>query len=332
MTKIQVRNVGTDTITTHNGRMIHANALEVHYNGQMIPLPMVAPNQLEIYYARRSNFGDFDIPLAQYVRYIGPNTDFRLANEKRIISNYYQKFVNAHPNALVDILLQYSEDYPIRASHRYALNEIQTNTNSPFLTDIEVDREQSAEDFINQTLDLQDEFPEKNVRPTLDMAMRTKGLLTDKVKLLIKYKVPSVNLRFRGLKRTFKNWIALSEIIGGKNIWCNVVGCTRRWYGKKRISILAPLLELGVHTVSIGNLKSMGGFKVQPFLLDNSTMYFDSAPRGVTYYESRARSVFVHRHHLTNARKHIINKKFYSYFVKSKPGMNQSLNFLQLLS
>jgi len=88
LTKIQVRNVGTDTIITHNGRMIHANALEVHYNGQIIPLPMVAPNQLEIDYARRAGFGSYDIPISQYVKYIGPENDFRSAAEKNLIINH----------------------------------------------------------------------------------------------------------------------------------------------------------------------------------------------------------------------------------------------------
>lgn len=332
LAKIQVRNVGTDTIITHNGRMIHANALEVHYNEQIIPLPMVAPNQLEIDYARRAGFGSYDIPISQYVKYIGPENDFRNANEKNLIINRYRKFIQAHPNSLVDILLQYRENYPIKQSHRYALHEIQTRAGSLFLTDIEVDKQQSAEDFINQTLDLRDEFPDFIVRPTLDMVMRPKELFQEKVNLLVKYKIPSFNVRFRGLKRAFKNWIVLSEAIGGKNIWCNVVGITRRWYGKKKISMTASLFQLGVHTVSIGNMKAAGGFKVQPFLVDNSTMFFNQAPKNITYPESRADSIFVHQRHLSNGRRYIINGNFYSNFVKSKPGMNQMLNFIQLLS
>lgn len=332
MANIVVRNVGTDFVTTPNGRILHANAAEIYYNGYTVPLPAVIPNQLEMKYAHQSSFGGFDIPIFQHVYYVDFNLDFRDTAIKNQISNNFKKTLDANPNSLGDIFLQYREDYPIKQSHRSAWHEIALKASSKILPDIEVNIEQSAQDFINQCTDLRDNNPDHIIRPILDMGMRTNGLLEEKIKLLIKNKFPCFQARYRPIKLRFKNWIALSNAIAEQNIWCNVVGCTRRWYGKQKISVLAPLFQLGVHSVSFGNLKVFGAFKIQPFQLDVTTLCYNPAPRGVTYPESRADAVFTHDRHLALARRHIINRDFYSYFVKSKDGTRQAFQLLQLLS
>ncbi len=332
MVKIEVKNVGTDYVSTPTGRFLHANAAEIYFNGKAIPLPMIVPNQLELKYSHQAGFGGFDIQLFQYVEAIDFKTDFRSPSVRRLLTQNFKKLLTSYPNLLGDIFLQYREDYPIKQSHRSTFHEVQVDANSTFLSDIEVNREQSAEDFINQSLELRDEYPDHIIRPTLDIGMRTTGLFSQKVNLLIKNKFPSFNIRFRAIKKSFKNWIGLSEIIAGQNIWCNVEGTTRRWFGKKRISQLAILFNLGIHTVSHGNLKAYGGFKVQPFLLDTSTLLYNPAPPGVTYPVSRADDVFTHERHLTLARRHIINKDYFSYYTKSKSGTKQALYLLQLLS
>ena len=327
-----VRNVGTDYVITPTGRVLHANAAEVHYNGKVIPLPMIVPNQIELKYAHQARWGSYDIGLFQYVEGIDFKTDYSSIAVKNHLTNNYRKLISGNPDLLGDFFIQHRPDYPIKRIHRKVFHEIQIDADATFLSDFEINREQSESDFITQSLELQDMHPDFVVRPTLDIGMRTSGLLHGKISLLVKNKFPSFSIRFRAIKQNFKNWIALSDAIAEKNIWCHVVGTTRRWFGKKKISSLAPLFNLGIHTVSHGNLRVYGGFKVQPFLLDTSTLLYNQAPSNVTYPESRADDIFSHESHLSLSRVHILHKDYYSYFVKSKPGTKQALQLLQLLS
>lgn len=332
MTRITVRNVGVDFIATPSGRLLHANAVEVFFKDVLIPLPAIVPNQLELGYARRARLGNYEIQAFQHVEAINFNIDFRLKVVKDQITKNFKNQLSQNPGLLGDLFLQHREDYPIKESHRTAYHEMQLVANSSFLSDIEVNREQSATDFITQILELQDEFPNKVIRPILDVGMRKNGLFQEKVNLLIKNKFPTFTVRFRALKRSFKNWIGLSDIIAGQNVWCNVAGTTRRWFGKKKISQIVPLFQLGVHSVSHGNLRAYGGFKVQPFLLDRTTFCYNPAPSTTTYAESRADDIFTHEDYSAWSRAHIRKRDFYSDFCKSKSGMKHALQLLHLLS
>lgn len=319
---ISINNIGTDTFVG-NRHIIGVNAIDVSIDGKKLELPLIVPNKIELKYSKiAKNY--FRMPLFQMVHRAYNIKEIRCLKKAADISDDYEKLILDYKQAIGDFYLQIPQDNHLLQVDREIIHEIQVNAGARILSDYELNRSQSINDFENQILQLRQEYSNFIISPTLDIGIPDEGLFAKKVDKILEHGFDRFNVIFRSIPENITNWIDLSTKIYGKNIWCNVVGATPRWHGKTRIGQISRAFLFGVHTVSMG-YPWRGSLNMPAYNFDAATHCFELAPNRITYEQSRSDSILIQRNQNTIARRNIIAKKFFSNYVSNRKGLQQSL-------
>jgi hypothetical protein len=325
--RFQIKNVGIDIYETSR-TLVGANAITCTTQYGKLRSPMISPHQSEL---SKSDLAKIPLnsSLFQYVHIPRKDNKVNEKNTKETITNDYKKWIDKYPKLITDFYYQYYPDYPPTIVERNAILDIQRDAGAKILSDYETNPEQTVEKFEEQILSFRNDNKKYIPSPTLDIDIRTIGLFTKKLDKILEHKFQRFNVIFRSLLTYQVNWIDLSHRLLQKNIWCNVVGVPQRFLsGTNPISLLSVPFLYGVHSTSLGypiirNKKTKK--KIQKYSFNNNTYTFDKI-FSASESENRTTSFNEHVDELKIARKHIINRKFYSQYIPSKSGLLEILN------
>lgn len=320
--KININNVGNDGFTGSR-HSIGVNAIDVHVGGRDLELPMIVPNRIELEYSRISRH-QMRMPLIQMVQRVMNISEIRNTRKQTEITENYERLLTGNRHALGDLYLQYPQDNTLQQADRETIHAIQVNAGALILSDYELDRTQSADDFEAQILQSLQEYPKHVVSPTLDIGIQDEGLFAKKVDKILENDFDRFNVIFRSIPQNITNWIDLSTKIFGKKVWCNVVGTIPRWHGKTRISQVSRVFLFGAHSVSMG-YPWRGTPDAPAYSFDANTHCFVLANHGITYEQSRTQNVFTQRVQNSTARRHIIAGTYFTDYVLNRNGLQRSL-------
>jgi hypothetical protein len=313
--KINVINVGTD-IYTGPRHKIAVNAIDVEIDKKKYELPKAVPNRAELTYSQTSKI-KLDESMFQSVHRISNISQIRQTVERTDITNQYKTLLQRRPNSVGDFYLQYPQNNILKQSDRELIHEIQVNAGAIIISDYELNREQNENIFESDIIQLRKDYPKHLACPTIDIGMQTENLFGKKVDKIIGSGFDRFNVIYRSTQENRANWLDLSIKLLGKNIWCNVVGVTPRWKIKSRLSNLARVFAFGVHTASLG-YPWQSSANVPSYNLNGNTLCYELIRTGMTYPESRVASINTHQQQLIIARKHIINRSYFTKYVPTK--------------
>lgn len=326
--QIKIKNVGFDFHESpHN--LIGVNAVDatlVHYN---LEFPMISSHQSEL-----SKSEDAKIllksPLVQYIHLPKKGNKINEKITKDSVTENYKTLIEKHPELVIDFYYQYYPNYPPNDKERDAILDIQRNAGSIILSDYEINPNQTVDEFESQILDLQNNNSKYVLSPTLDIGMQTIGLFAKKIDKLIEHKFQRFNVIYRSIFTYQVNWIELSHKIFEKDIWCNVVGVPQRYLSNTNtISLLSTILLYGVHSASLGYpiIRKKKNAQPSKYNFNNTTFHFDKV-KNLSDAQSRAISINEQVEELKIARKHIIQKTFFSEYVQTKNGLLEALQMI----
>lgn len=325
--KISITNVGFDFHESQHN-LIGANALDAIIGKHDLQFPMIAPHQSEL---KKSKLAKIQLrsPLLQYVHVPKRQSSITDTATKQDITQDYGDLLHDNPEVIGDFFYQYYPSYPPNNKEREAILDVQRNAGAMILSDYESKPEQSVEKFEQDILDLRNNNRKFIPSPTIDIGITTIGLFAKKVDKLIEHKFQRFNVVYRTVIANQVNWIDLSHRLFTKNIWCNIVGIQQRYLSKiNPVSLTSTSFLYGAHSASLGYpIIRNKNQKIQKLKhnFNNLTYTFDEVDN-ISDSESRTISINDQINELAIARKHIINKTFFSQYVKSKSGLLETLN------
>ena len=317
--------VNNQANVSHTGSQytISANAISADIDGVRYDLPWVVPNKAELDYSRSAGI-PLNSPLFQYVhRTLNVNSLREAIRVERATDNY-REYLNA-TNGLGDLYLQYPQSNALTDRIRHTSHQIQDNAGAQIISDNELDREQTVDEFERQIMDTFNNYRKHIVSPTLDLGILQENLFAEKLELLLDKGFKRFNVKYRSIPQNITNWIDLSQGIHGKDVWCNVVGVTPRWHRSSMASMISTVFLFGVHTVSMG-YPWRGTPNAESLTFNRRTHRFNHARQGMLYANSRAVSNVGMQLESIDAREHIVNGTYYTQYIPSKQGLVRMLN------
>ncbi len=327
---MNIKNIGADE---YIGKLysIYSNASSAslgHWNSNF---PILSPHQSELDDAEHAKI-KLNCTTSQYVYRPRKKIDIT-SNKKQNIINNYQLLIKKYPTILWDFYYQYYPKYLPTEQEREAIIDIQKQAGAIIISDYESNIEQSAIKFEKQILELRSNNDGYVVSPTVDIGIKTIGLFGEKIQKLIDNGFERFNVVYRSIYDQQVNWIELSKKIHGVDIWCNVVGISQRYLSNANpISLTSIVYLYGVHTASLGyptirnhKTKSKPKPKMKILNFDSKTHTFEETTQ-ISNVQSRAHSINSQISQLELSIPHIVNKTYYSKFIKSKPDLYSVLS------
>jgi len=307
---------------TGNQYTLGANAIWIKIDGIRYELPRVVPNKAELDYSNSAGIA-LNSPFFQHVSTtLDVNSILDVTRAARI-TDEYRKYLDSH--GIGDFYFQFPQSKILTDRIRQQIHQIQNNAGAKIITDYELSREQSIDEFERQITETRNRYRKHLVSPTLDLGILQENLFAEKLEILFDKGFKRFNVIYRSIPQNITNWIDLTQGIHGKDVWCNVVGVTPRWHRSSMVSMISTVFLFGVHTVSMGY--PWGGTPgARPYLFNSGTHRFNLAQPGTPYDNSRAVSYVDMQLEADLARQHIINGTYYTTHVPSKQGLRRSLN------
>lgn len=326
--QIKVSNVGFD-IYESTKNLIGVNAIDAVFANYNLEFPMISPHQSELLKSENVTI-QLESLLAQYVHLPRKGNKIIEKSTKETVTKNYKDLIEKHPQLVTDFYYQYYPDYPPNDKDREAILDIQRDADAIILSDYETNPTQSIDEFESQILELRNNNPKHVLSPTLDISMQTIGLFAKKIDKLIEHKFQRFNVIYRSIFTYQVNWIELSHKIFEKDIWCNVVGVPQRYLSNTNtISLLSTILLYGVHSASLGYpiIRNKKNGQPPKYNFNNTTFHFDKV-KNLSDAQSRTISINEQVEELKIARKHIIQKTFFSEYVQNKSGLLEALQMI----
>lgn len=328
MSRFSITNIGSDLYESEE-KKIGANVIRVELAEKEFQFPMIAPHQNELEKAKSAGIR-LHSPLVQYVHRVEGSRRITSDSIKNEISEKISKVFDENPELIGDSFFQFWQNYPPRDSERVRILEAQHEANSLIISDYETNPQQSTNQLEAKLLETLGNYPKNIVSPTLDIGMKPVELFQDKLDLLFDLKIKRFNVIYRSFIDELDNWIALSNKLYAKNIWCNVVGIPQRFYSKQDpFSLISTVFLFGAHTASLQYPRFSKAKKTElprkptkpnVYMFNPNTGYFESN-NSMSDEESRARSINALVNYLHSAQQHISVKTYYKKFVSNQFGL-----------
>ncbi len=262
--------------------------------------------------------------LIQFIRRSYFISDLDYSDKISRITQKYKKLIDSNPSSIPNFHYQYPMKQNLGKKKRKTLETIQKDAGASILSTYESNRTQSVNDFKTELLESKDEYDEYEISPSLDIGIVDEGLFDEKLDFIVS-NFKRFNIIYRSMNKHHDNWITLSERISGRNIWAHVVGIIPLLSGKKqKISNLSRIFLFGVHSAS-------QGFSWKPTVSDDvilfnpKTICYEESSRRMSYEESRVNSFIAQKDELRVAKRNMHDQTYFSKYVPSKLGLNQSL-------
>ncbi len=249
MTDVVVENIAQDKIDLKDG-MLGVNVIEVTIYGKKFEFPNVAAIKSELEKAEDLDT-NLDTNLVQLYHQVKIKNPLANKQTKNNIMKKYSDLKGKYPNSIIDIGYDFLKGYSKTEADRQAILEIQRTLRSVFLSDIEINREQSVDAFAAQLKSIENPH-NQIICPTIDIEIITPGLFEAKLDYIIEKGYSRFNVKFSSFDKHYVNWIRLSQKIFGKNVWCNVTAVIKGHFTTvpPHRSLLACTFLYGVHTAS----------------------------------------------------------------------------------
>ena len=167
------------------------------------------------------------------------------------ISTNFLNVVDDYNPLLTDITLYY-DDHEVGEERRNEFLKLQMKLKTTFLSDIEIDKNQSTQEFQTQ-LDYFDSIDSDQIKsPTISM-QTTEEVFEEKLNVILDKKYDRVNVEWGGKTDYYDNWFNLSKLLFKKKIICNIVSINRvRDYSEPYESNVLKQFMLGASSCSTG--------------------------------------------------------------------------------
>ena len=283
-------------------------------------------------------FSDYDksatvhIPLAtdifDYYHKIDPNRPITRLDVQQIIRDKFTDIVNTHNPGMPSINFEHDGNVLI-PQDRQAIHALQQELPTPFICDVELDRNQELR-HLTQQLTLLDNFNSEKIKcPTISIRCKDSANFEEKLEYIIK-KYKRFNLEWGGFGTHDKNWYTLSRLLFGRKIWCHVFGISPKHTAEaivrnqERLNILKSSIFLsmsyGAHTFSFGYPKMYEQYIPMPRLFNRNTLCYDDVD--MNNNEANCRSFNLIQEELIVASIHIRNDTFYSQYCRDKHALH----------
>ncbi|QUC64405.1 hypothetical protein NsoK4_08245 [Nitrosopumilus sp. K4] len=336
MRNFKIENIGKDRFR-NSKKEIGANVISVTLAEKEFEFPTVVPHQSELKKANDTNI-KLNSSLLQFVHRVDGNKRIDNDGIRDNIIDKLNSVMEENPKLLVDIFFQFWESFPPTKIEQEYILQIQEKAGCLIISDYETDPHQDIIKFEERLKELIHRFPNKIISPTLDLSTKPPGLFEAKIALLFKYGIKRFNVIYRSIIDEQDNWITLSRMIYGRDIWCNVVGIPQRYYSRTdKFSLIAAVFLYGVHTASLQYPRFSKKAKskteqdkkpriAQQYLFNPTNGYFEEIDE-MSDEESRARSINALIKYAAKIRLKIRNQSYYSKFVPSQPSLFKILQF-----
>ncbi len=242
-----------------------------------------------------------------------------------------------YPNSILDIGYDFIKNYKKREAERQSILEIQKTLKTLFLSDIEVNREQSVEDFASHLENLENPH-NQIICPTIDLEIVTPGLFTAKLDYILEKKYPRFNVKFASFDTNYINWLRLSQRIFGKDVWCNMTSVTKGHFHTTppQKSLLACTFLYGVHTAS-HNYRRFGKFnddkpyekpkEITGRVLDRNSLCYNKMR--ISPEEAVVESMNNLSREIEKIKEHVKKETFFSEYVPKRKALSDELDNLK---
>lgn len=264
-----------------DGRL-SANYLKCKINDIVVEFPYMNANKQDFDKSSEVN------PLqSQYFQFFVNELDSRLPDittdcRQNQISTNFLDVVYEHNPILTDITLYY-DSHVIGEERRRAFLNLQQRLKTTFLSDIEIDKNQSIADFRTQ-LEYLDSIETDQIKsPTISMTTPL-DLFTKKLEIILENeRYARFNVEWGGQSKYFGRWLELSKLLSKKKIICNVVSINqKRNYYEPYESYVLKQFMLGAHSCSTGyyggGSKNKKRAPQRSFVLNEKTWNYNERP------------------------------------------------------
>ncbi len=246
-----------------------------------------------------------------------PVPDITTECRQNQISTNFLNVIDDHKPLLTDITLYY-DDHEVGEERRSSFLQLQMKLNTTFISDIEIDKNQSTQEFQTQLNDFDSLDTDQIKSPTISMSS-TEETFQEKLNMIIDKKYDRFNVEWRGKTKYFDNWINLSKFLLNKKIICNVVSIHRvRNYSEPYESNVLKQFMLGASSCSTGY--SGGGDnkkKRKPqrsFVLNENTWEYEENPE-ISYNLANTLSHNTLSKITHDSYQHILNDSYFDNFI-----------------
>ena len=319
---INVHNLSNES---HSGLLhtVSVNVVRATINGVSYDLPQIVPNKLELTYAETVG-RPLNNSIFVYVYRLNTLRSLHNTNTVQSITNDYRQCIRKH-GLISDFFMQVAKNNQIPNGLRSIIHEIQFDAGATIISDYEPNREQTVATFAEQIISTRDRFSNNDISPTLDIGTSTINRFSDKLQWAMDNGFNRINVIYRAVNATnIRNWLALSRVIHGNNVWINVVGVLPRYHVTTKVSTISTVFLFGVHTVSLGHAW-YDTPNAASYLFNPQTHRFNLVNH-MTYPQCRVNSVASLDKELAIARNHILRGNYFRDYVTTKQGLQQSLN------
>ncbi len=323
--QFKIANLGFDSHQVASGKEIHAKTIEIKGWKQHFTCPAVVMNHVELGYAGVSAATRMGMPVIEMVRNFGSTNqldDPILFSQE--VSAYSRNI--SHP-FISGWAFQRTKTLALKDKHLDKVAEIQYAAGSRELSHVEKLSHQPVSEMANEINRLQNDYPDCDICPTLDIGMVGTRLLRDKLKKIIDMGISKVNVQYRSIAGNMGNWLDLSSVVFDKDIWVNCVGIVPRINRWTKDAYLPQVFMFGVDTASAGIMPFPRG-KPTPILMDARTLKFNDVPT-MTYEQSRTQTIVEQGKALSDFQKHIKDKTFFSQLAPAKNSLNKILSSIR---
>ena len=237
---------------------------------------------------------------------------------KNQISTNFLNIIDEHDPILTDITLYY-DSHEIGEERRRAFLDLQSRLNTTFISDIEINKNQSIQEFQRQ-LEYLDAIETDQIKsPTISMTSPLE-LFEEKLKTILdKNRYDRFNVEWGGQSKYSDRWLKLSELLVNQKIICNMVSINqKRNYHEPFESYVLKQFIIGSYSCSTGYYG--GGNKnkkrkpKRSFVLNEKTWNYEERPE-ISYDLANTLSHNTLSKITHDSRQHILNDTYFSNFV-----------------
>ena len=235
------------------------------------------------------------------------------------ISTNFLNIIDEHDPVLTDITLYY-DPHEIGPERRRSFLELQRRLKTTFLSDIEVDKDQSITDFQNQ-LEYLDSIDTDQIKsPTISMSSSLESFEGKLAIILENNRYARFNVEWGGQTNYYDRWLRLSQLISKKKIICNLVSINqKRNYSEPFESYVLKQFMIGAHSCSTGYMsgsrKNPSNTKPQrSFVLNENTWNYEEQPE-ISYNLANTLSHNTLSKITRDSQQHIVDGDYFTNFV-----------------
>ena len=260
---------------------------------------------------------------SQYFQFFINELDSRLPDittdcRQNQISTNFLDIVYEYNPILTDITLYY-DSHEIGEERRRAFLNLQQKLKTTFLSDIEIDKNQSIADFRTQ-LEYLDSIETDQIKsPTISM-ITPLDLFTKKLEIILENeRYDRFNVEWGGQSKYFGRWLELSKLLSKKKIICNVVSINqKRNYYEPYESYVLKQFMLGAHSCSTGyyggGSKNKKRVPQRSFVLNEKTWNYNERPE-LPYDFANTSSHNTLSLIASDSHAHILDDTYFSNFI-----------------